>query len=130
MNITHARAALTLLVFVTAAPASAENWKVFEGPNGSTQGVWTLTVDDGKISGQAQMATITGGHVGYRFTVDIDADAYNLARTFSSDNLRCHYSGKLSPSGDRISGAATCGDSTTPWVAVRSPAMPTPASSN
>lgn len=122
--------ALALMFCSWAVPALAENWKVFEGANGSSQGVWNVTIEGDKISGQAQMATITNGHFGYKFSGVIDADAYSIARTYSSDGLRCNYSGKLSAAGDRIAGSATCNGSTSPWVAIPSPKMQTTAYGN
>ena len=127
---TMRKATATLALIALATPALADNWKVSEGPSGSTQGRWTLQIQNGAASGQSQMTTVTNMPLGYKLTGTIQGQTYNFERTVSSDGARCSYKGQLSADGSKITGVAICGGSSTPWVAVIAPSTSGVASSN
>lgn len=119
---THLAAAALALISMTAPSLAAKTdvWKVTEGPNGSTKGVWTVTFDEGHVSGQAQMMTPSNQPLGYKFEGTARHKVFSFTRTVSSDNQICTYTGKLSDNRTLILGQVTCGDAYAPWVAMPS----------
>jgi Tfp pilus assembly protein FimT len=114
-------AAIALAWIVSATPSFAANWKVWEGTSGSTQGQWSLQIQNSAITGQSQMTTIVGSQLDYKLTGSVQAGAYQIARTHSSDGQLCNYRGDLSSDGGKIVGVAICGSVSAPWVAVPAP---------
>ena len=84
-------AAIALAWIVSATPSFAANWKVWEGTSGSTQGQWSLQIQNSAITGQSQMTTIVGSQLDYKLTGSVQAGAYQIARTHSSDGQLCNY---------------------------------------
>ena len=121
MKLKFAMAALLMTVSAPSAWAATDNWRVSEGPAGSTKGVWTISIDHRSITGQAQMTNIVNQRVGYKLSGSIEHRTYKIARTNSSDGQLCTYEGKLSADKTTIQGSATCGGQNTPWVATPSP---------
>ena len=112
---------IVLIACTASSPAFAENWNVYEGVKGSTNGVWAVTVDNNKIVGHAQMATITNAHINYTLNGVIDSGVYRISSTLSDDKIGCRYLGSLSPKGDKISGTSVCGGESSPWTVIFGP---------
>ena len=113
-----------------ASPAAAENWRVFEGNNGSTKGSWSLTTANGAITGHAHMVTIINQNVDYAVVGTTDGENFNLRRMGASDGKACAYNGRVSLDRKQIQGAAHCDDGDWPWIAHFAPSAPPAAGAN
>lgn len=118
--------AIALVLFAGNALAddsgtdSQQNWKVWEGPAGSTKGFWNVSIVNGTVVGQSIMTTIVNQQVGYQIVGTVAAGQYDLTTTSSIDNSQCSYSGQLASDGVTIQGTQSCADSSSPWTAIMS----------
>ena len=97
-------------------PALADTWQVFEGPQGSTRGQWTVEIAGNGVSGQAVMSPISGPKLTYTVAGTLGADGVALKRTSSSDGSACSYSAKPAPDGKGYVGSRNCSGTVQPWT--------------
>jgi hypothetical protein len=87
------------ILFALSAPALAasHNWNVTEeSPSGvkSSQGVWTVRIDDNKISGSANMQRDNGAILTYSLDGSFHDSAYTVNMVNRSDGKKdCVWSG-------------------------------------
>ena len=117
---------VTIGLLALASPALADdaggasvpqNWKVSEGPGGSTKGIWTMTVSGAALTGQSQMTTINNQPLGYKLSGTVVNGVYSLQMTSSSNGVLCSYNGTLAADGVTIRGSQTCSAGAATWVA-------------
>jgi hypothetical protein len=105
---------------LAATSASAETWKVIEGPTGGIQGTWNVTIVGGSVSGDAQMTTADHKPLTYAFSGKVDGNSYVINRIKPSDGNECTYTGSSPVTGGlkkatEISGSAMCQTKTGLW---------------
>lgn len=103
------------LVLGSFASAGADPWRVVEGLEGATQGMWDITLSGSDASGNADMFDGRGQKISYLLTGSISGGVYDLQRTSSSDGAMCRYIGARRADG-KIAGTSQCPDGIGVWI--------------
>lgn len=113
------RAVNAAAIFIAmSAPASAasKTWYVTEvGTSGITgsQGAWTLTIDENKISGTASMQFDNGNMLSYDVDGSLSEGTYTITMSKRTDNKKdCVWTGRTPDAGGAVThglvGKVTC----------------------
>lgn len=109
----------SLFMFVGGAEAANVTWSVTEGAEGSARrGIWHLKLENGRISGQAQMADRNGQVLSFALVGERRGDEIVLQRSNASDGSHCAYRGRVSADG-QATGALICGANRANWFATK-----------
>jgi len=108
-----------LMVRPGVAEERGDFWYAAEGADGEIKGQWIFKIEDGKISGSANMFRGGGENLTYNVSGVVgEADKVELERASSSDGVACSYRGTRED--DRtISGSFECDGRTGPWYLQR-----------
>lgn len=104
------------LVLGSAAGAVAESWRVVEGGQGATQGMWDVTWSGANANGNADMFDARGQKLSYLVTGSLADGTYTFERTVASDGSMCRYTGARRGDG-KIAGTSECPDGLGVWIA-------------
>ncbi len=109
-------AAAILVVMSAPALAAGKVWYVTEvGASGITgsQGTWTLTIDNNKISGTASMQFDNGNMLSYEVDGSLNQGIYTITMSKRTDNKKdCVWTGHIPAAGGAVThglvGKVTC----------------------
>lgn len=120
-------ASLLALAATAGIAHAADTWAVREGPEGKTQGTWTIERNGESLTGSANMIGADGKPVKYRVAGRANGPHYTLRRSNSSDGVDCTYVGQIDAKAGAaqktfdIAGSAICRGKTGMWSAHQLP---------
>lgn len=106
----------TCFVLGSLTAAVADPWRVVEGPEGMTQGMWDVTFTGSAVDGNADMVDTRGQKLSYLVTGSLVDGTYAFERVSSSDGTVCRYTGERRADG-KIAGTSDCPDGLGVWIA-------------
>ena len=98
--------------------ASAEQWRVIEGPKGDVTGFWDVKLSGNAISGKGSARDSNSKSVTFELKGAIEGKTVNLDRLAASDNRSCKYIGEAQGETE-IVGTSICGGAQGPWRVTR-----------
>lgn len=101
---------------LTPAAASAEIWRVSEGPNGAIKGQWNIQISGDAVTGTATMGS-GAGPLTYAIVGAVKDGRIAVKRANPSNGKVCDYSARLGA--EDFTGAAVCAGEHGPWVVKR-----------
>lgn len=101
---------------LASSAASAEIWRVSEGPGGAVKGQWNIQISGEAVTGTANMIS-PAGPLTYSIVGAVKEGRIALKRANPSNGKTCDYSARMSS--EDFTGAAVCAGDHGPWVVKR-----------